>query len=163
MNKRNEIILQYHEYDSIDDLTITEKELIQFALVQIQKAYAPYSEFKVGAAILLADGGFIGGSNQENAAYPSGLCAERVAAFSASAIHPGKGFDMIAIAVQRTKEKASGPICPCGSCRQVLIEYELRAGKPIRILCAGADGKILVFESVADLLPFAFGPKELNG
>ena len=120
------------------------------------KAYAPYSKFHVGAAVLLADGTMVQGSNQENIAYPSGLCAERTAIFAASAQRPDvRDYQALAI----VGRNASGEYCeasPCGACRQVLMEYEKNQGHPMRVLCYLEGGRVRVFEKVADLLPFSF-------
>lgn len=116
-------------------------------------AYAPYSDFKVGAAILLSNGKVITASNQENAAYPSGLCAERIAIFAAGSQYPGEKIDSIAI----TTEKGDhDPAAPCGACRQSMIEYEVRQAQAIRLFMVSPTGRILVSESVENLLPMVF-------
>lgn len=119
-------------------------------------AYAPYSGFKVGAAVLLENGEVITGNNQENAAYPSGLCAERVALFAASARFPGVPVIALAITARTDDYEISEPISPCGACRQVMAEYESLHKKPIRIIMAGESGKIMVLENVSGVLPFRF-------
>jgi len=127
-----------------------------------QKAYAPYSEFFVGAAVLLENGEVITGSNQENGAYPSGLCAERVAVFAASAMFPGIQMKVIAVSAKTTHLKIEEPVSPCGACRQVLLEYEVLQKAPIRVLLAKDDGKILIVEKVHDLLPLSFSGNDLK-
>jgi cytidine deaminase len=120
-------------------------------------AYAPYSKFKVGAAVLLEDGTVITGNNQENIAYPSGLCAERVALFAAGANNADKQVRSIAITAEGDLLKDSEIVSPCGGCRQVMLETERRQKSPCRIILVGQNGNALVFNSAEDLLPLAFG------
>ena len=140
-----------------NELPAIEKELIDAAKRAAEKAYAPYSQFKVGATILLGDSVFVSGNNQENVAYPSGLCAERTAMFYANAQHPELSPQMIAIAAYTQEtgftEKA---ISPCGACRQVLLEAENRYRQPIRVLLYG-ESEIVIVQSIKDLLPLGFG------
>lgn len=124
------------------------------------QAYAPYSHFHVGAAVLLANGVIVTGSNQENAAYPSGLCAERVALFHAGHQYPDVPVIALAIAAATGGEQVES-ISPCGACRQVLLETEQRYGKPIKILLCGTE-KITMAESAASLLPLCFGAADMN-
>lgn len=149
--------LQYREFASIDDLAAPDRALMQAAIGATANAYAPYSHFHVGAALRLADGSVVIGANQENAAYPSGLCAERTAIFAASAQRPEmRDYEALAI----VGRDADGTLCeasPCGSCRQVLLEYEQLQGHPLRVLCHLRDGRVRVLPSVATLMPFAFG------
>jgi len=121
-----------------------------------KNAYAPYSRFKVGAAILLENGTIVVGSNQENAVYPSGLCAERTAAYYASANFPKIPFLKIAITAINDTQPLTVPVPPCGSCRQALVEYELLFNKPIEVIMAGETGVVYVVPSVASLLPCSF-------
>ena len=146
---------------SFEELTDTEKKLVQAAKIAAGKAYAPYSEFKVGAAVLLDNGEIVSGNNQENAAYPSGLCAERVTMFYANATWPDSAIHTLAIAASNKYGFTTEPITPCGSCRQALLESENRFGKPIRVLLYSAD-QIAVIKSVSDLLPLSFGPTNLG-
>lgn len=149
--------LQYQESASVDALAAADRELMQAAIRATASAYAPYSHFHVGAALRLKDGSIVLGSNQENAAYPSGLCAERTAIFAASAQRPElRDYDALAI-VGRNAEGALCEASPCGACRQVLLEYEQQQGHPMRILCHLAGGRVRVLPSVASLMPFAFG------
>jgi len=136
--------------------------LIGLSREMTAKAYAPYSEFFVGAAVLLENDEIITGSNQENGAYPSGLCAERVAVFAASAMFPGVPMKMIAVSATSTRLKMEEPVSPCGACRQVLLEYEILQKKPIKVLLSKEDGKILIIEKVHDLLPLSFSGDELK-
>ncbi|MBO7492482.1 MAG: cytidine deaminase [Bacteroidales bacterium] len=121
-----------------------------------KRAYSPYSRFQVGAAILLNNGEVITGSNQENAVYPCGLCAERTAAFAASAKYPEVPFSKIAITAINPDEPLSIPVSPCGSCRQVLYEYEQKFNQPIEVILSGQTGPIYILHCVADLLPYTF-------
>jgi len=136
------------------------QQLIELAKQQAEKSYAPYSKFNVGAAVLLENGEIVGGNNQENAAYPSGLCAERVAVFYANSQHPDTKPIAIAIAAKNADGFLNMPISPCGACRQVLLETELRYGKKIKNFLYGTE-KIYVINSVQDLLPFAFSQEQL--
>ena len=138
------------------ELTPEELRLLDEARQATYRSYAPYSHFSVGAAVELADGIIVGGSNQENAAYPSGLCAERTAVFYANSRYPDQPIRRICIAARDTEgAPLRTPIAPCGACRQVLLEAEQRAGHPIEVLLYGTD-EIYCIHSVRDLLPFAF-------
>lgn len=121
-----------------------------------KNAYAPYSFFKVGTAICLESGAIVTGNNQENAAFPSGLCAERVAAFYAGAQYPGEAFVAVALTAGSEKHETSAPIPPCGACRQSLAEYEVNQGIPIPIYFMGVSGKVVKASSIKDLLPLIF-------
>ena len=139
-----------------DELSAEDRRLVEEAREATRRAYAPYSHFAVGAAILLDNGEIVVGSNQENAAYPSGLCAERTAAFYAHARYPEARFVAIAIAARDTSgEFMSSPISPCGACRQSLLEYEKLAGGDVRVILSGATENY-VLKSVGSLMPFAF-------
>lgn len=124
-------------------------------------SWSPYSGFKVGAALLLQDGTVVTGSNQENAAYPSGLCAERTALFAASHSKPGVAVVAIAIAARNERGFTAEPITPCGACRQVMAEYESRGGIPIRFILYGTDKTMILDGGIEQLLPFCFGPDSL--
>ena len=148
--------IKYSEYSSLEEMCPADQALVREAIEAQKGSYAPYSRFNVGAAVLLEDGTVIRGSNQENAAYPSGLCAERTAIFAASSQRPElRDYEALAIAAR----DARGTLCeasPCGACRQVLAEYESLQGHPLRIVLLLADGRARVVPSVADLLPFSF-------
>lgn len=146
---------------SFDELETSQKQLIEKAKEQIEKAYAPYSKFYVGAAIELENGEVFAGSNQENSAYPSGLCAERVAMFFANAQYPDVPVKTIAIAASTNGKILSEPISPCGSCRQVLLETETRFEQDIKFLLYGTD-HVFQIESVRQLLPLCFEKSSLN-
>ena len=150
-----EIKIAYKEYASLEELEPKDKELAQAAIDATAQAYAPYSKFNVGAAVLFEDGIIVKGSNQENAAYPSGLCAERTALFYASASRPDKPMPAIAIAASQNGELLETPVTPCGACRQVMAQYQLKSGLPMMVLLIGAHS-ILKFEKIDDLLPFIF-------
>lgn len=150
------MIISYQEFDSIAELSGKDRELMQRAVEAAEGAYAPYSGFHVGAAVRLKDGSVVVGSNQENVAYPSGLCAERTALFAASAQRPDcRDYEALAI-VGRDAEGILCEASPCGACRQVLSEYEHVQGHSLRLLCHLDGGRVRVFGSVADLLPFSF-------
>ena len=147
-------------FENDSDLGKLEYDLLQEARKATGRAYAPYSNFDVGAAILLDDDVIVTGTNQENAAYPSGLCAERVAIFAAGANYPEKVIKMIAVAAKKHPKGRGGaqflPAAPCGACRQVMLEYEIKQGTSIKIIIGGEKGKIYIAESVKMLLPFHF-------
>jgi cytidine deaminase len=136
-------------------LTFEEKKLVDSAKAAVFGAYAPYSKFRVGAAALLSDGKIITGNNQENAAFPSGLCAERTALFYAHAAFPDETVQALAIAAYTGGKYVDRPISPCGACRQVMLETEMRAGKPVKIILYGAKETFIVTDA-GDLLPLAF-------
>ena len=150
-----EIKIAYKEYDGLDQLELQDKELAEAAIEAMSGSYAPYSQFNVGAAIRLDDGEIIKGANQENAAYPSGLCAERTALFYAGASRPEKAVTGIAIAASQHGELCASRATPCGSCRQVMAQSQLRGGIPMKVILVGAN-KIWQFEKVDDLLPLIF-------
>ena len=140
---------------SYDELSPADRALANAAREATNNSYAPYSHFSVGAAALLENGITVSGSNQENAAYPSGLCAERTAMFYASSRYPEAAMEAIAIAASKDGELCSMPATPCGACRQVMAEYQTRSGKNMKIILAGSD-KIMEFDKVDDILPFIF-------
>jgi len=149
------------EYDKLSDLSGDDQKLIAVARESAENAYAPYSKFSVGAAVLLANGMIIKGNNQENADFTDGLCAERVALFYAHANFPNVAVEALAVTAKTVHGLISGPAQPCGSCRQVFIETESRYKQPIRFILDGAE-KIMVFEGADNLLPFAFKPDQLG-
>ncbi len=155
------IVTELEVYNSIKDLAKKDAELLQEARKILKNAYAPYSNFQVGAALLLDNGKIVTGNNQENAAYPSGLCAERVAIFYAGAQYPDVAVKTIAIAVKSKNIVINEPLSPCGGCRQAIAEYENKFGKPIRILMSGEKGQIYIAKSIESLLPLMFSKKYL--
>ena len=158
--KTTEIRILVHEFANIDELPVNDQNLLLEARRITRQAYAPYSGFHVGAAVLLDNGMTIAGNNQENSAYPSGLCAERVALFYANANYPDSGVKTIAISAAKDGVLVNEPVKPCGSCRQALAETEVRFKTPIRIILDGQDG-ILVLNGVESLLPLSFSKKAL--
>ena len=149
------IVIKYEEYSSYDELPKQDRELVLAAVEARGGAYAPYSHYRVGAAVRLDDGQIVKGSNQENAAYPSGLCAERTAMFAASAQHPGRKLRAIAIVCGAGEEPQEKPGSPCGACRQVMAQYERESGAKMRILLSGRS-KVLAFTGVDSLMPLVF-------
>jgi cytidine deaminase len=154
MKTTSSISIEYTDYDSLEELKTSDKELLELAIEAAKKAYAPYSNFSVGAAIRLEDESTVIGSNQENVAYPSGLCAERVALFAAGANYPEKRIKTLAI--YALKSIGGEQVSPCGSCRQVMAESEQKQREDIRVLLMNAEGNVRAFKSAADLLPLAF-------
>jgi cytidine deaminase len=146
-------------YNEISTLTDAQQQLILAATKALDTAYAPYSKFKVGAALLMEDGSIVTGSNQENAAYPSGLCAERVAFFTAGSQFPNKKIISIAITTSYPMDQ---PIAPCGACRQVMAEYELKQNTPITMILHASEQNIYVLESCRNMLPLYFSGEWLK-
>ena len=153
--KENQIQIYYNTYQW-EELSESYKNLMDQSIAAQQNAYAPYSNFKVGAAILLEDGTIFTGNNQENAAYPSGLCAERVAIFACSAQYPNIKIKVIAICANSEKIDINTVLAPCGSCRQSMYEYESKQNSQIKVLLKGVDNEVVEFLSVEDLLPLVF-------
>lgn len=145
-----------------DELEAGDSRLIGAAMQATDGSHSPYSGFRVGAAVLLEDGTVVTGSNQENAAYPSGLCAERTALFAAGHSHPGKAVAALAIAARNADGFTSQPITPCGACRQVMAEFEQQSGRPIRFLLYGTEGTMVIEGGTAALLPFCFGAASMK-
>jgi cytidine deaminase len=150
-----------NEFDSEKELDKADLELIKHAKEATKNSYSPYSKFRVGVAILLDNGKILEGNNQENAAYPSGLCAERVALFYANANFPKSKVLTIAITARSEKKFTNLPITPCGSCRQVILETQNRFKYPIRIILYGTE-KILIIEDASTLLPISFSDEFLK-
>ncbi|MBI1288291.1 MAG: cytidine deaminase [Flavobacteriales bacterium] len=138
------------------ELNAADAELLKLAEDASKNAYAPYSQFYVGAALRLESGTTVLGTNQENVAYPSGLCAERVAIFSASTNYPNERIETMAITVNTAKSAIVNPLSPCGNCRQVIMEYQHKQQSPIRLILASQSDKVWIFEDAASLLPFGF-------
>ncbi len=159
--RTKELRIFVYEYATILDLPRADQKLVLAAREAVQRAYAPYSKFYVGAALLLNNGEIVTGNNQENAAFPTGLCAERVALFSAHSRFPQTGIKTLAVTASNSNGLVEGPVKPCGSCRQAMVETEARFKQPIRIILDGKK-KIQVFEGVDNLLPFAFKPESLD-
>lgn len=154
--KKVEIKTQITVFDSVEELPKSVNVLMQKAIEAKQTAYAPYSKFKVGAAFLLEDGTIVTGNNQENAAYPSGMCAERVAIWKVSSEYPNHKILQLAITASSSSQITKEPVAPCGACRQTLSEYELKQNEKIEVFFMGEVGKIIKTNSLLDLLPIAF-------
>jgi cytidine deaminase len=150
------ITTQLSVFNSITELPNDTQQLMEKAVAARKTAYAPYSKFKVGTAILLDNGEIILGSNQENAAYPSGLCAERVAIFYAGSMYPDAKIVQMAITAASDTNKTESPIPPCGACRQSMAEYEIKQESPIEIYFMGESGDIFKSASLKNLLPLMF-------
>lgn len=143
-------------FQDIDELTTVDKNLMEAAIQAAKNAYAPYSGFSVGAALLMEDNSIITGNNQENAAYPSGMCAERVAIWKAGSSYPNKKVKKIAITAVSSNKKLDKPVGPCGACRQTLLEYEVNQKEAMEIFFMGEIGNVVKANSIASLLPFSF-------
>ncbi len=161
MNKQ-EYQFKFEVYDSIDDLTEEDAWLLREARKVTQHAYAPYSHFQVGAIARLDNNEIVAGSNQENASFPVGLCAERVLLASAASLFPKIPIKTIAISYHNHKGESKHPISPCGICRQSLLEYESRVKHPIRLVLGGLEGKVYIIERAGMLLPLSFTAEDLS-
>lgn len=150
------IPLVFKAYENLNEMIPADQDLMKIAVENRKNAYAPYSRFRVGAALLLENGIIVNGNNQENAAYPSGLCAERVAIFHAGAMYPNVKILKIAISATSDDKVVAAPIPPCGGCRQSIAEYEIKQEAPIEILFMGEEGEIFHSDSLKSLLPLIF-------
>jgi cytidine deaminase len=159
--KEISITTSFKQFDSLTELASDIQELMTEAIKVRQNAYAPYSNFRVGAALLLDNNKIVCGSNQENAAYPSGLCAERVAIFYAGSNYPKAKITKMAITAASDTNPTTEPIPPCGACRQSIAEYEIKQDFPIEIYFMGETGVIYQSDSLKNLLPFMFNKKFL--
>ena len=149
-------------FSSINELPLDWKKLVEKAKKTLPSSYSPYSGFQVASALKLKNGTEVVGSNQENIAYPSGLCAERVAIFSAGTNYPGQDIQTIAIIANSKNGTVDHPVTPCGSCRQVMIEIESNQENPITVIMTGIEGEVWVSNSVANLIPFYFSSDKVN-
>lgn len=156
---KNVLEITYEQYGSVEELSAEDRELAHAAMQAISGSYAPYSKFNVGAAVRMSDGTIVTGANQENAAYPSGLCAERTAMFYANAHYPDKAMTAIAIAASQGGVLCEEPATPCGQCRQVMAEYQTKGGRPMSIILVGSK-IIYKFDRVDCVLPFIFDSLE---
>lgn len=161
MNKEK-FQFEFKVYDSIDELNNEDAYLLREARKVTEVAYAPYSNFRVGAFAKLLNGKTVSGTNQENAAYPAGICAERTLMSTASSLFPGVGIETIAISYNNTKGESNRPISPCGICRQSFVEFQQRTKNPIRIILSGMEGKVDVIENAENLLPLLFGADDMK-
>jgi cytidine deaminase len=160
--KKRSITFDLEIFESIDELSHTDNLLMKTAIQARKGAYAPYSSFCVGAAVLMENGEVVIGNNQENACYPSGLCAERVAVFYAGAKFPEIKIQAIAISAASKKYIVDQAAAPCGSCRQSISEYEIKQNSPIQLLLMGEVGEVLKCGSIGDILPLAFNKSYLG-
>ena len=159
----NEVFnFDFKVYDSIEELNNEDAQLLREARKATEFAYVPYSDFRVGAFAKLANGKTVMGTNQENASYPAGICAERTLMSVASSLFPNIAIETIAISYDNLKGKSDHPISPCGICRQSLVEFQQRTDHPIRIILGGMEGKVQVIENAANLLPFSFSADDLK-
>ncbi len=159
---KEEIKFNIEVYDSSDELNQDDAFLLSEARSVTQFAYAPYSNFQVGAVAKLINGEFVSGTNQENAAYPAGICAERSLLSSAASNHPGVAIKTMAVTYNNLKGESNTPVSPCGICRQVISEFQNRFNQPIRIILSGMEGKVQVIENAGSLLPLAFSADDLK-
>ena len=160
--KENKFEFNYKVYESIDELPEDQRMLLAKAREVTAQAYAPYSNFQVGAIAKLGNGETVIGSNQENASFPVGLCAERVLLATISSLFPRVAIDTIAVSYKGEGIKSDHPISPCGMCRQSLQETEFQVGQPIKLVLGGLEGPVYVIDSVSKLLPLAFTSEELR-
>ncbi len=160
--KEEKYNFSFEVYPSIEALAKEDALLVNKARKITANAYAPYSNFNVGAIAKLANGKTVTGTNQENAAYPVGVCAERVLLAVAASLHPNIAIDTLAISYNNKNGNSNSPISPCGICRQSLIEYEERVKQPIRLILSGLQGKIYIIKKASQLLPLSFGSDDLK-
>ncbi|MCJ8291961.1 MAG: cytidine deaminase [Crocinitomicaceae bacterium] len=154
---KQEITVSFDRFDHWNELVQSDQELVERAYKVGKTAYAPYSKFHVGASVLLSNGQIVTGSNQENIAYPSGLCAERVALFCTGANFPGEQIETLCVVAEGDLLPIDKILSPCGACRQVMLETEVRQKKSYRIILVSQNGVTIIFNSAVDLLPLAFG------
>jgi cytidine deaminase len=152
----------FESLDSDEGLNEADRSLLQTARKATANAYAPYSHFEVAAAARLQNGAIVQGTNQENASYPVGICAERTLLSALSSLHPNVPVDTIAISYHNLNGTSHRPASPCGLCRQSLLEYETRMKSPIRLILSGQSGKVIIIHSASDLLPFSFTSEDLK-
>lgn len=156
-NMEKKISIEYTQLDDWKELSPADQQLVTAANDVLKTAYAPYSKFSVGASLLLSNGEIICGSNQENIAYPSGLCAERVALFYAGSNYPNETVDTLCVVAKGDLVDIDTILSPCGGCRQVMVETESRQKKAYRVIMVSQNGMIIIFNSATQLLPLAFG------
>lgn len=162
MMTKKDIHFSVHVYSSDEDLTPMDAKLLAAAREVTKQAYAPYSHFFVGAVAALQNGKMVIGTNQENASYPVGICAERVLLSSIASQYPGVAVDTIAISYDNRNGESDHPISPCGICRQSLAEYEERVKQPIRLIMSGMKGEVYIVEKARQLLPLSFSASDLE-
>ncbi len=160
--QENKFEFSYAVYNDISELNEKDAWLLNEARTITEQAYAPYSNFHVGAVAMLANGEVVAGTNQENASYPVGICAERVLLASAAMIHTNVPVETMAIAYHNLNGESNHPVSPCGMCRQYISEYEERMKQPIRLILSGMKGKVIILEKAGQLLPLSFGGEDLK-
>jgi len=153
---RKEYHFVFDVYDSINELSKSDASLLHEARAVTKNAYAPYSNFNVAAVAQLSNGEIVAGTNQENASYPVGICAERVMLSIVSSLHPTASINTIAIAYNNLNGESNQPVSPCGMCRQAFAEYEIRANKSFRLILSGMEGEVFVIDKASQLLPLSF-------
>ncbi|HVZ97352.1 MAG TPA: cytidine deaminase [Chitinophagaceae bacterium] len=161
MNQQ-EIKFNITSYDSIQELKQEDAELLKEARNSTKNAYAPYSNFRVGAFARLVNGKNVSGTNQENAAFPAGICAERTLLSAAASLFPNIGIDTMAISYHNLNGDSDRPVSPCGICRQSLFEFQQRTGHPIRIILSGMTGPVYIISNAQDLLPLVFSSGDMK-
>lgn len=161
--KKTSYEFNFEIYDSSNELPESDKLLIEEARKVTENAYAPYSKFLVGAVALLNNGEKVSGTNQENASFPVGICAERSLLATAATLFTQVPIKTMAIAYHNLNGESSEPVSPCGMCRQYISEYEERMKQPIRLLLSGMKGRVFVLEKAGQLLPLSFGSTDLKG
>jgi cytidine deaminase len=158
------ITLEYEVFDSIESLEASDRQLLESARKTTELAYAPYSKFQVGATAMLLNGQLVLGSNQENASYPVGICAERVLLSAAATNYPNVPIHTMAIAYRNLQGESNRPISPCGLCRQTMVEFENRTGQEFRVILSGMEGQVFIIPKANGLLPLSFTKSDLlNG
>ncbi len=160
--KREEIKFEIEVYDSVEELNTEDAFLLNEARKVTKFAYAPYSGFQVGAFAKLENGKTVSGTNQENASFPAGICAERTLMSVASSLFPGVAIDTIAVTYNNTKGSSDKPVSPCGICRQSFVEFQERTNKQIRIILSGMEGEVQIISNAQDLLPLVFGATDMK-
>lgn len=160
--KTEEVRFQVQVYESLTEMEPADAQLLNQARKATETAYAPYSRFHVGAAARLVNGELVTGTNQENASYPAGICAERTLMSTASVLYPGVGIHTIAISYDNKEGKSDHPISPCGICRQSFAEFQMRTGTPIRLILGGMEGSIYLIDDISKLLPLSFGAADMS-
>ncbi|WP_262707098.1 cytidine deaminase [Chitinophaga barathri] len=153
--------VEYEEYKAASELPADDLSLLEMARKTVEDAYAPYSRFRVGAALQLANGQRVTGTNQENASYPVGICAERTALSTASSLYPGVAVQALAVSYRNELGSSVKPISPCGICRQTICEYQQRFGTPIRIIMAGLTGPVIIIRDAGSLMPLSFSSSDM--
>ena len=152
----------YNQFNNSDELPKEDYDLLKLAREATSNAYAPYSNFNVSAVAKLQNGEIVKGTNQENASYPVGICAERVLLSTISSLFPNKAVETLAISYENKNGSSTHAISPCGMCRQALVEYESRTGSPMKIILSGQSGDVIVLENAKSLLPFSFSVEDMK-